>query len=84
MTQLVLPRRKFLSGGLALLAAPAIVRASSLMQIKPERVVAVHIHPASGMEISEETLQMLVRLIQFAEAQLREYMVLNGEPRLPA
>lgn len=33
---LTLPRRKFLSGGLALLAAPAIVRASSLMQIKPE------------------------------------------------
>ena len=38
MTQLTLPRRKFLSGGLALLAAPAIVRASSLMQIKPERI----------------------------------------------
>lgn len=34
---LTLPRRKFLAGGLALLAAPAIVRASSLMQIKPER-----------------------------------------------
>lgn len=41
MTQLTLPRRKFLSGGLALLAAPAIVRASSLMQIKPERESAI-------------------------------------------
>lgn len=34
MTQLILPRRKFLTGALAFIAAPAIVRASSLMPIK--------------------------------------------------
>ena len=71
---LTLPRRKFLSGGLALLAAPAIVRASSLMQIKPERIIAFHIHPATGLPISEETFQAIVQCIRLAEARLREYM----------
>ena len=55
MTALVLPRRKFLSGGLALLAAPAIVRASSLMQIKPERDGVTFI-PAP---YSNETLELM-------------------------
>jgi hypothetical protein len=32
---LILPRRKFLTGVAALFCAPAIVRASSLMKIKP-------------------------------------------------
>ena len=34
MTELVLPRRKFLTGLLGLIAAPAIVKASNLMPIK--------------------------------------------------
>lgn len=34
MSQLLLPRRSFLTGLASLFAAPAIVRASSLMQIK--------------------------------------------------
>ena len=34
MAELILPRRKFLMGAAALFAAPAIVRASSLMPVK--------------------------------------------------
>lgn len=34
MTQLILPRRKFLSGALAFIAAPAIIRVAQLMPIK--------------------------------------------------
>jgi hypothetical protein len=34
MTDLILPRRKFLTGLMGLFAAPAVVKASSLMQVK--------------------------------------------------
>lgn len=34
MTNLILPRRKFITGLVSLMAAPAIVRASSLMPVK--------------------------------------------------
>jgi len=34
MSQLILPRRKFLAGLVGLIAAPAIVRAASLMPVK--------------------------------------------------
>lgn len=37
MTDLILPRRKFLAGAAAFLAAPAIVRVASLMPVKAER-----------------------------------------------
>jgi hypothetical protein len=37
MTDLTLPRRKFLAGAAAFLAAPAIVRVTSLMPVKVER-----------------------------------------------
>ena len=37
---MILPRRKFLIGAVTLLAAPAIVRYESLMQVKPVRPVA--------------------------------------------
>lgn len=39
MTDLILPRRKFLVGAAAFLAAPAIVRASSLMPVKAEKII---------------------------------------------
>ncbi len=39
MTGLILPRRKFLVGAAAFLAAPAIVRASSLMPVKAEKII---------------------------------------------
>lgn len=35
MTELILPRRKFLAGVGLLFAAPAIVRASNLMHVRP-------------------------------------------------
>jgi hypothetical protein len=37
MTKLTLPRRKFLTGLVGLIAAPAIVRATSLMPVKAYR-----------------------------------------------
>jgi len=37
VTDLILPRRKFLAGAAAFLAAPAIVRVASLMPVKAER-----------------------------------------------
>ena len=43
MTDLILPRRKFLTGLMGLVAAPAVVRASSLMPVK--LFVAVDLPP---------------------------------------
>jgi len=43
MTDLILPRRKFLTGLMGLVAAPAMVRASSLMPVKS--FVAVDLPP---------------------------------------
>ena len=44
MTDLILPRRKFLTGLMGLFAAPAVVRASSLMPVKS--FVAVDLPPS--------------------------------------
>lgn len=42
MTDLILPRRQFLAGLMAALAAPAIVRVDSLMKLpRPEKLVRV-------------------------------------------
>ena len=38
---MILPRRKFLIGAATLLAAPAIVRYSSLMRVKPVEFVSL-------------------------------------------
>jgi len=43
MTDLILPRRKFLTGLMGLVAAPAVLRASSLMPVKS--FVAVDLPP---------------------------------------
>ena len=43
MTDIILPRRKFLTGLMGLVAAPAVVRASSLMPVKS--FVAVDLPP---------------------------------------
>ena len=43
MTDIIMPRRKFLTGLMGLVAAPAVVRASSLMPVKS--FVAVDLPP---------------------------------------
>ena len=45
VTELLLPRRKFLTGALAFIAAPAIVRAASLMPIKVQEPLAFDVEP---------------------------------------
>lgn len=69
MTTLLLPRRSFLSGVISLLAAPAIVRASSLMGIKALPV-------ASGFAIGDvvtfgnSETQWLIKAMTYLEDTL--------------
>lgn len=58
MTDLILPRRKFLTGLASLIAAPAIVRASSLMPVKS---VTIYKTAALATEPLHLTLQRLTR-----------------------
>lgn len=45
MTQLILPRRKFLAGMAALIAAPTVIRVAQLMPIKVERPEEIIVRP---------------------------------------
>lgn len=67
MSELLLPRRKFLLGAAALLAAPAIVRASSLMPIKAQdSVVETYLRPY--LPASE-----LIKLSEWLAERKREF-----------
>jgi len=52
MTDLILPRRKFLTGLFGLVAAPAVVKASSLMPVKAinEFTLTEHVYVPYGAE----------------------------------
>lgn len=50
---LILPRRRFLAGLVGLVAAPAVVRAASLMPVHSPRVITIFIAPGVWL-ISED------------------------------
>ena len=52
MTDLILPRRRFLTGLFGLVAAPAVVKASSLMPVKAinEFTLTEHVYVPYGAE----------------------------------
>jgi hypothetical protein len=76
MTDIIMPRRKFLTGLLGLVAAPAVVKASSLMSVKsfvepqlytfPNRV---WVAPSSGVHLSQ-IREMLLPGLRKLEEQL--------------
>jgi hypothetical protein len=49
MTDLLMPRRKFLTGLFGLVAAPAVVKAASLM---PVRYIPQHLHELDGVGLT--------------------------------
>ena len=49
MTELLMPRRKFLTGLFGLVAAPAIVKAANIMPVK---YIPQHLHELDGIGLS--------------------------------
>lgn len=80
MSSIILPRRKFLTGFAAFLAAPAIVRASSLMPISVAREGNAIV---TADEIAKEALLLLQDGFYKAAARhfftVSEYAALHGE-----
>ena len=62
MTNLILPRRKFLTGLMGLVAAPAVVKASSLMPVKsmpPELVLEqfAYMEYTTGFSVTHKEIE---------------------------
>jgi hypothetical protein len=62
MTDLILPRRKFLTGLFGLVAAPAVVKASSLMPVKmmpPELVLEqfAYLEYSTGFTVTHKEIE---------------------------
>jgi hypothetical protein len=49
MTELLMPRRKFLSGLFGLIAAPAVVKAANIMPVK---YIPQHLHELDGIGLT--------------------------------
>ena len=52
MSELLIPRRRFLQGAASLFVAPAIIKASALMPVKPWRSVLVWPVPPDGRSVT--------------------------------
>ncbi len=70
MTELLMPRRKFLSGLFGLIAAPAIVKAANIMPVK---YIPQHLHELDGIGLT--TITHPVRTGGVNLAQMRELLM---------
>jgi hypothetical protein len=70
MTELLMPRRKFLTGLFGLVAAPAVVKAANIMPVK---VMPQHLHELNGIGLT--TIAHPVRKGGVNLAQMRELLM---------